>query len=281
MSIFKRSSYYAGVINPSAARILFIGFALLIPIMFSVLLVFVADPAQTPEQPAAEKVVEGLGRVFSSPLDFVIVWIMFAVTFLIGTLFFINKKYHYTSLLLILVFMSIANFYVIATAISPTGTIDFQGTLLAVALIIFGFALIPTLLPFLLGGGFVFMLASAFKQPNLRQESFGGDWNANFAKLGVRIWRPRLFFFSLYVSIVLFVMAWIVPATEGDATYMMISGVLLLTMGWMLLLVAVQVTFNITASGFRSNPFSPRRHGKQARSSRSSKKSIRDMRKNR
>ena len=279
-SYVRNSKYFAGVINPKAARILFIGFALLVPIMLSIILVFVADPTTTPEQPSAEKVVEGLGQVFGSPIDFFIVWLLLFTTFLIGMLFFVNKKYHYVSLLLILLFMSVVNFYVIATTLSPTGTISFEsGTLLAFVLIVFGFAVIPTLVPFLLGGGFIFMLSSIFKQPSIRQESFSADWNANYAKFGVRIWRPKLFFFSLYASVVLFIMAWLVPSTEGNTTYMAISGVLLVTMFWMLFLVIIQLTFNITQGGFRTNAFSIRKHDKKSRTSKRSKSSIRNIRK--
>lgn len=278
MSNYLRQTYFTGVINPKAARILFLGFALLLPIMFSVILVFVADPAQEPAQPAAKEVVGGLTKVFTSPLDFFIVWLLFAMTFLIGMLFFVNKKYHFMALLVILGFMSIVNFYIISTTLSPTGTIDFEaGTLLAVVVALFGFAIIPTLLPFLLGGGFIYMLASFFKKPSLRQESFGSDWNQNFAKMGgLRIWRPRLFFFSLYLSVIIFVVAWLLPVTEGS-TYMFVSGILLLSMGWMAMLILIQLSFNFMQGTFRTNPFSTRKHSKQKRTSR--KSSIRNMRK--
>lgn len=268
------SEYTAGILSPRATRVLIIGTAALLPMILVISLVFLADPLQEPAQPAGKWVFESYETIVSSPLDYMIIWLLFGMTFLIGLLFFINQKFHYMALLIILSFMAAINFFVIMTILRG-GVIEFpSGTLLAFVVVIFGFALIPTLVAFLLGGGLTYSMSYIFRRPSLRKDSFATEWGKNFRQMaGFRIWRPTVFWFSLYIAIILFVGIVFFPVAEGS-TYAAISGVFLFVLFWIGILILVQIVFN-----FSQGAIQPTRFTRKKRAPKSRKQSIKNIRK--
>jgi len=223
-------------------------FIILLPMVLIVTMVSVADPVQEPAQPTGQWVFEGYNTIVTSPLDYMIIWLLFGITFLIGLLFFINQKYHYITLLIVLAFMAAVNFFVIMTTLQEGIIKPPEGTALAFMVVIFGFGLIPTLMAFLMGGGLTYVTAILFHRPNLREDSYAKEWGQSFSKMaGFHIWRPRLFFISLYVAIILFIGITVFPVTEGS-TYAIILAILMLVLGWIGILVLTQIIFNFAQS---------------------------------
>lgn len=270
------SEYTLGILSPRATRTLTWGMAVLIPMFLVVSLVFLADPTREPAQPAGKWVFEGYETIIGSPLDYMIIWLLFGMTFLIGLLFFINRKFHYMALLIILSFMAAINFFVIMTVLRG-GVIEFPSeSFLAFVVVIFGFALIPTLVAFLLGGGLTYSMAYIFRRPSLRKDSYATEWGKNFRQMaGFRIWRPRIFWFSLYTAIILFVGMYLFPVTEGS-TYALISIVFTAMLFWIFALVLVQIVFN-----FSQGTIQPTRFTRQRKAPKSKKQSIQNIRKSR
>lgn len=270
-------------IDRRIVRFLGIMTVLAAPAMIAMVLFSMTSEADTPDDGASKFVFESYTDIITSPLDYFIVGLMFAMTLLVGFLFFLNKKHHYVIMLALLGIMAVINFFVILTAVQGGLVIAPFETFLAIFILAFGFGLLPTLFAFILGGLAVITLS--FRNAKLKQNSFAQDFQSQFAQIGLKIWRPKIFGFSIFLAITLLIVSAAFPQIEGNPqTSAVFSFILFVVLFWCFLLIMMQLTFNLMQGVIRPGFFAfkhnqPRTVRKKKQQS--NKQSIRNIRKRR
>lgn len=285
-NIYGQSATVLGI-DRRIARVLVILTVVMIPILFFTLMLAVSSPADIPtdiedESYASKYVIESYTDILSSPLDYLIIAMVFAMTLLIGVLFFLNEKYHYIVLLGMLVTMALVNLFVIWTN-TESGLSFPNESLLAVLIVFFGFGFLPTFLAFILGGSAILALSS--RNRKLREDSFAEKFNVRFTQVGgFQIWKPRLFFLTIGIGAVMLLGSVLFPQTEfNDSTSLAYKFILGLILFWAFTLIMMQLVFNLAQGilkpGLLTFKHSPRPKKRQRVSRKSSIQNIRQPRK--